>query len=131
VEILITEWALDSYLDLLNMGVFTQKDYWTILRPDVEKLRGYPADPVFQSNSKFWGPADVMGTTIRDGFKMKWHNLGNGRCQLRLPVAIIGNAYLCGAYVKSNPSAEAKALVRFTQHINLIRRGRAVVRGKL
>lgn len=44
MEIVITEWALQSYLDL--NGIFTDKEYREILRPDAElKFK----------NGKFWG----------------------------------------------------------------------------
>ena len=38
-KIIITEWALQSYVDLKYQGVFTDQEYWDTLRPDVELLR--------------------------------------------------------------------------------------------
>ena len=73
------------------------------IRPDVELLKqGLPlSNPKFRSSS-FWGPAqDLNGIEIPNGYKMKWHNMGNGRNQLRLTVAIMNErAYLCHAYLK-------------------------------
>lgn len=56
--VVITEWALDSYLNLKHGNVFTTQDYRTTIRPDVELLKlGLPSpDPKF-NNPKFWGPA--------------------------------------------------------------------------
>jgi hypothetical protein len=68
-EVVITEWALDSYLNLKANQAFTDHEYWTILRPDVELLKtGIPsAHPKFASstfgdppNSAFkHSPADI------------------------------------------------------------------------
>lgn len=57
-RVVITEWALDSYLDLEHRNVFTSHEYSTISRPDAELLAdGIPSPhPKFQS-SAFWGPA--------------------------------------------------------------------------
>jgi hypothetical protein len=109
LEIVITDWALDSYLHLLHSRVFTKEDYRNVLRPGVMKLKSYPSDVAF-SNDKFWGPAEVMGNGIAGGFKMKWRQVGSGRAQLRLPVAILGRqAYLCRAYVKANAARRTKS----------------------
>jgi hypothetical protein len=45
MEIVITEWALESYLDLKE--VFTKEEYLETLRPDVELLRDFPNNPKF------------------------------------------------------------------------------------
>jgi len=57
-RVIITEWALDSYLTLKHAQTFTDQEYWTVIRPDVERLHdGIPSnDPKFAS-SHFWGPA--------------------------------------------------------------------------
>src|SRR5262245_1681889 len=89
MKIVITEWGLDSYLDLLGNHVFDRSDYTQVLRPDVKRLLNYPGDPKF-GVSTFWGPAESPRGIVADGFKMKWHNLGPGRVQLRLCVAIVG-----------------------------------------
>jgi hypothetical protein len=133
VDIVITEWALDSYLELRNQKVFTPNEYKTILRPDVELLKNdYPAGPRFQ-NSKFWGPATDRGKkTIQYGFKMKWHQIGPGRIQLRLAVGIVGGiAYLCRGYVKSNDALDKREMARFKIHLRDILTGNYKHRGYL
>lgn len=132
-DVVITDWALGSYLDLKHRQVFTDQDYWTTLRPDVELLRtGIPSThPKFQ-NSKFWGPAKQGNVVLSGGYKMKWHQLGPGQIQLRLPVmAGTNTAFLCEAYVKASPAFERRKMARFKTHMNLINLGQYVYRGKL
>lgn len=84
--------------------MFDDSYCWQTLRPDVERLADYPGDPSFRQ-SRFWGPAtDKGGNVIQDGFKMKWRQVGPGRVQLRLMVAVTQapadprrRAYLCQA----------------------------------
>lgn len=131
MEIVITEWALDSYLDLKGRTAFTDAEYWQEIRPDVLRLKTYPTDPKF-TQSKFWSPAqDGSGNLIKDGFKMKWHQVGNGKIQMRLPVAMLSEALLCEAYVKENAKQEKRRLARFKVHMQLIRMGRYTERGRL
>jgi hypothetical protein len=131
LDIIITEWALDSYLELYSRQAFTRGEYQNTIRPDAERLRNYPADPRFQNN-KFWSPAvDRSNLPIPDGYKMKWHNMGNGKVQLRLPTAILSQAHLCEAYVKENPKQEMRKMARFKTHLQLIRAGRFTERGRL
>ena len=131
MQIVLTAWALDSYLDLKHRGVFTAQEYKQVIRPDVLLLKKFPGDPRFQ-NSKFWSQAtDRSGNRITDGFKMKWHNVGNGKSQLRLPVGIFAEAMLCEAYVKGNPKEEQRKLARFKTHLELIRRGQYTESGRL
>ena len=132
-DVVITDWALGSYLDLKHRQVFTDQEYWTVLRPDVELLRtGIPsAHPKFQS-STFWGPAKQGNVVLSGGYKMKWRGLGPGQVQLRLPVmAGTRSAFLCEAYVKANPATEQRKIARFKTHMNLISLGQYVYRGKL
>ena len=132
-DVVITEWALDSYLNLKHAQVFTDQDYWGTLRPDVELLKtGIPsADPKFQS-SAFWGPAKQGNVVLPGGYKMKWRNLGPGQVQLRLPVmAGQRQALLCEAYVKSSPAVDQRKMARFKTHMNLISQGRYTYRGTL
>src|SRR4051812_40018665 len=119
MEIVITDWALQSYLNLL--GVFTRDEYLNILRPDVELLAIYPNHPKFD-NDKFWGPCkDKSGKIIHQSHKMKWHNIGPGRVQLRLLVAIAHNkAHLCNAYVKDNDSTDKQEMAKLKTKICLI-----------
>ncbi len=131
MEIIITEWALDSYLDLKGRRVFSDQEYKQTIRPDVLRLKNYPADPKF-GVQQFWSIAECpSGVKIPDGFKMKWDKLGNGLVELRLPVAMIGDALLCEAYVKENPKYEQRRLARFKTHLQLIRLGRYTERGRL
>lgn len=131
MNIVITQWALDAYLDLRHKNVFTREEYKQKLRPDALLLRDFPEPPPF-GNGKFWSPAEYRGKFIKDGFKMKWHQIGNGRVQLRLPVALIdGNAFLCGAYVKQNAKQEARQLAKFSVQTNMIRSNRYTMCGRL
>jgi hypothetical protein len=132
-DVIITEWALDSYLNLKHTQTFTDQDYWQTLRPDVERLKtGIPSpDPKFQS-SAFWGPAKQGSVVLSNGYKMKWRNLGPGQVQLRLPVmAGHKEAFLCEAYVKSGPKVDQRKMARFKTHMNLISQGRYTYRGSL
>ena len=132
-RVIITDWALDSYLTLKHAQTFTDQQYWTVIRPDVERLRGgIPSrDPKF-GNAKFWGPAKYGNVVLPHGYKMKWHQLGSGNIQLRLPV-MTGTAevYLCEAYVKASAALEKRKMARFKTHMNLISLGRYVYRGDL
>ncbi|MES1207988.1 MAG: hypothetical protein ABUS79_18800 [Pseudomonadota bacterium] len=121
MEVVITEWALQAYLDLKKGGVFTRQEYRSVIRPDVERLKLFPNDPAFQK-SKFWGPAtDKAGNQIRHGFKMKWHQIGSGHMQLRLAVAILAaEALLCRAYVKDTTNTDKREMAKLKLHISLI-----------
>lgn len=131
MDIIITEWALQSYLDLKHKGVFTVKEYWQVIRPDVERLEDFPNDPKF-GHDKFWGPAtDKGGNKLPDGFKMKWRNIGPGKVQLRLSVAILRGAFLCDAYVKNSPQKDKRECAKLKRRINLIHQGKFKIRGKL
>jgi hypothetical protein len=67
MEIVITEWALQSYLELKD--TFTEKEYKEILRPDTSLLSEYPNHPKF-GNPKFWGPCkDKSGKIIHQDTK--------------------------------------------------------------
>jgi hypothetical protein len=126
VEIIITEWALQSYLDLVGRNAFSRDEYWEVLRPDVLLLRVYP-DHIKFGNGKFWSQVPE----IPGGFKMKWHQVGPGRVQLRLPVGLVTAAVLCEAYVKGGSKEERRRLARCKAHMQLIRQGRYDERGRL
>jgi hypothetical protein len=81
--VVITEWALDSYLEFKHAHVFTDAEYWTVLRPDVELLRtGIPSpEPKFASPT-FWGPAKQGSRVLLGVYKMKWRKIGPGQVQL-------------------------------------------------
>jgi len=131
--VVITDWALDSYLALKHAQAFTDQQYWGQIRPDVELLRGgIPSTNVKFANPKFWGPAKYGNVVLANGYKMKWHNLGVGQTQLRLPITTgSAVAFLCEAYVKANAAYEKRKMARFKTHMNLISQGRYVYRGDL
>ncbi len=124
MEVIITEWALNSYLELKAGRAFTAEEYWQKIRPDVLLLKEYPDHPKF-GQSNFWSQE------FPNGYKMKWHQMGDGRVQMRLPVGVFNFAFLCEAYVKESPKQEARKLARFKTHLQLIRLGRFTERGRL
>lgn len=103
----------------------------TRIQPDVKLLTVFPKDPKFR-NGKFWSTANEgKSKVIPDGYKMKWHQVGSGKVQLRLPVAIINQPYICEAYVKSNDKIDKRMMARFKTHLKLIRQGKFVKLGVL
>ena len=72
MEIIITEWALDSYLDLKGKQAFSDVEYRKSMRPDVLLLKNYPADPKFGQN-KFWSEA-------QDSAKLRIPNVKRRAC---------------------------------------------------
>ncbi len=90
-------------------------------------------------NDKFWGPATFKGQIIKYGHKMKWHNIGPGRNQLRLCVVIAETelsgkkkqrAFLCTSYIKDN-SAEKREMARLKIKIRKVLDGTYQYRGML
>lgn len=130
MDVVITDWALDSYLELKHERQFSTEDYRHTIRPDVLLLRIFPDPPQFGSN-KFWSPADSMGVRIAGGFKMKWHHLGERQIQLRLPVGMMEEAFLFHAYVKTDPKRESRYLAKFKTRLELVRQNRYTERGRL
>lgn len=138
MNIIITDWALNSYLELLGEH-FTRDDYLNILRPDAELLREYrgphhPLTPRKFGNPKFWGPCKDSKGIISGGYKMKWHNMGPGRIQLRLLVAITSDfdsAYLCQAYVKTGDARDRREMAKMKSRILRITDGEYTYRGEL
>ena len=130
MDIFITQWALDSYLDLKHRGVIDNNFYKSTLRPDVLLLANFPASPKF-SNGKFWSVATIGSVIVSDGFKMKWHHVGSGLVQLRLPVFHKRDFYLCQAYVKLNSSQDRREVAKFKARIQLILQGQYTVCGRL
>lgn len=130
MEVIITDWALQSYIELKDM--FTPREYYEVLRPDASLLKEYPNHPKFK-NPKFWGPCkDKSGKIIHLGYKMKWHNIGSGGIQLRLLVVIASDmAYLCNAYVKDNENTDFREMAKLKVKIQLIKEGKFVFRGRL
>lgn len=134
VDVVITEWAFQSYLDLKHKSVFTKQEYKTVLRPDAERLKqGFPSpDPKFRSPG-FWGPCtDNSGNTIQDGHKMKWRQIGSGHVQLRLLVALLqGKAFLCESYVKNSALVDKRYMAKMKIRIRDISKGTFTIRGFL
>jgi hypothetical protein len=140
MEVIITEWAKQSYLNLRNAQVFTREEYKNTLRPDAELLKIYPHDLKFKV-SNFWAPAvDVSNKSITNGFKMKWHNIGNGKVQLRLLVVIIDSeidnkieerSFLCESYVKTGSSQDKRQMEKLKIKIRRIAQGNFFYRGSL
>jgi hypothetical protein len=131
MDIVITSWALNSYLNLKHQNVFTDLEYRQKLRPDVLRLKVYPKDPKFK-NPKFWSAAtDKSSNRLGEGYKMKWHQVGSGKVQLRLTVGMIDPVYLCESYVKQNSKHDLRKLARFKTYLQLIRQGRFIECGRL
>lgn len=132
MDIIITQWALDSYLNIKSKHVFSSEEYQKIIRPNVMLLKKFPNAPQF-SNGKFWSVAqDLGGQVITNGYKMKWHQVGAGRVQLRLTVGIINNeCFLCEAYVKHDDKQDKRQIARFKTFLQLIQQNRYTIRGRL
>ena len=72
------------------------------------------------------------GINIPDAYKMKWRQIGPGRVQLRLLIAIMhGNAYMCESYVKSNDNVDKRYMARMKIRIRDIALGQYQKRGIL
>lgn len=131
MEIIITQWALNSYLDLTTQRVFGKNEYQHQIRPDVLLLKKYPNYIKFKQ-PKFWSIAQsANGQLIADGFKMKWHQMGQGKVQLRLPIGLLNKAFLCQAYVKQHSKYELRQLAKFKTHLQLIRQKQYIDCGRL
>lgn len=135
MDVNITEWATDSYFDLVvkQPPAISKDEYKNTIRPDVELLKreqGMPLqEPKFQ-NHGFWGAATSRGSTTLSGYKMKWRNFGSGNIQLRLCIAIVhrGNgeeAFLCRAYNKKG-NTEKREMARFKIHVAKILRNQSI-----
>lgn len=132
MDIIITEWALQSYLDLKHKRVFTKDEYYQYIRPDVELLReGFPSPHPKFNNGKFWGPATLDTKVVPHGYKMKWHQIGPGRVQLRLGVGMFDQAFLCRGYVKSDEKVDKREVARLKIHLRNIFLGQYSYRGAL
>jgi hypothetical protein len=134
MNVVITEWAFQSYLDLKHRKVFTKAEYKNTLRPNAELLKdGWPSSHAEFNNSRFWGPCtDRSGNTIQHGFKMKWRQIGSGNVQLRLLVALLnGKAYMCESYVKTNDNLDKRMMAKMKNRIRDITKGTFQQRGLL
>jgi hypothetical protein len=50
---------------------------------------------------------------------------------MRLPVGMFAEAFLCEAYVKTDPKKEKRMMAKFKTHLELIRRGQFTECGRL
>jgi hypothetical protein len=114
------------------LRIYRPKWIWPIHAAHGSKLKLFSRHIDF-NDAKFWGPAtDRGGKNIQNGYKMKWHNLGPGRVQLRLSVAILSSrAFLCRAYVKSSDAKDKREATKLKDHIQDIHFGRHQERGVL
>ncbi len=81
MQIVITDWALQSYLNLKHKHVFTNVEYWTTLRPDVELLKQYPYHSKFGLTG-FWGPVNQgHGVNTQNGYKVNYPPLKRQACE--------------------------------------------------
>lgn len=102
MDLVLTNWALDSYLELLKKHVFSKEEFLDVIYQDVLLLKDYPSNEKF-NQSKFWGIATLHNRSISDAYKMKWHNFGVGRVQLRLCIVILKKEiFVCNGYVKDD-----------------------------
>lgn len=133
MDIYLTQWGQNSYLNLIyKKRIFTNNEYRNLIRPDTLKLKNYPNDPAFQNSSFFHPAAFNNGVQIADGYKMKWGQLGSGKNELRVLVAIInGNAYICEGYEKTSVQGEQRKLAKFQAHIKKIKNGQWKSAGEL
>lgn len=131
LEIVITEWALQSYLDLLAAHAFTKEEYRTRIRPMVMMLKQWPNLPTELERDKAWSPATIDGRQLANCYKMKWHNLNDRKTkQMRLGVVILEEvAYLCRAY--TNKDTEHLEMLRLKAHAEKIGKGKFEWRGLL
>lgn len=132
MNIVLTDWATQAYADLKRKQVFTDQEYWAILRPDAELLKQFPTHVKFGVNG-WWGPANLgAGQYVTDGYKMKWDSIGPNNAELRLDIAILGStAYLCQAYVKKKLLDDYRQSANLERYINLIKSGSYIHRGYL
>ncbi len=130
LDIIITGWALRSYLRIRHADQLPDDEYWSTIRPDILRLRHLEDDPKFNV-AKFWSPAVGHGIGVQNGFKMKWHQVGNGQVQIRLPILLLEDAFLREAYVKDGDSTEKRALAKFAVHAQQIRNGNYEICGRL
>ncbi|MBS1958421.1 MAG: hypothetical protein JST80_03025 [Bdellovibrionales bacterium] len=134
MDVVITEWAFQSYLDLKHKRVFTSTEYKNKIRPSAELLKdGLPSPHSQFRNPKFWGPAtDLRGNPIANGYKMKWHNIGYGKVQLRLAVAHVDHqAFLCRSYVKIDEKTDRREMAKFKIQTRDLFMGKYVLRGHI
>jgi len=134
-RIIITEWAFDSYSDLVAKHVVVpdkrdRKYNYKQLRDDALLLRDYGTkkeSPKFR-NDKFW---EKFGTS-QELYEMKWHNFGPTKSQLRLHVYVrLPDVYLLQAYEKNSFSKQQREMIKSEDHVYYIDRRQFRFRGEL
>jgi hypothetical protein len=141
MDVILTEWGQLSYLDLIKVKAFTNTQYKKQIRPDAEKLKVYPNEPIF-SDSHRWGPAqDLGGNPIPEAFKMKWRQLGPAKnIKLRVCIAIcdfdedlkkVKKAFICEGYIKSTNKQDKRMSSKMKNRIRNIYKNQYVERGRL
>ncbi len=134
MDVNITSWALDSYMDLKSQNIFSDQEYKEILRPNVELLKaGLPLEYEKFKQDKFWGPVtDMSGLAVKGAYKMKWHNIGPGRVQLRLLIGIVHDAaWLCEAFVKSSDKIDKRFAAKMKIRMKDLNEGNVILRGRI
>jgi hypothetical protein len=132
MDLIITHWALNSYMELRHHHLLTEDDYWTVIRPDVLLLKdSYPSPHEKFNHSKFWSEATLNGERIQNAYKMKWHNIGSGKVQLRLCVVILNKKiYVCNGYVK-NDKSDPREMGKLKLKVEKIRENKFIKLGVL
>ena len=134
--IIITEWAFDSYLDLVGDYVIVSdpKDHkynYRQLRDDALLLKHFRManeSPKF-SKKNFW---EHFAGISQELFEMKWHNFGHARVQLRLHVYVRKkDIYLLQGYVKQDANKQKREMIKSEGYANYIGRGQFKFRGEL
>ena len=127
MELILTSWALNSYLELLGNHTFSKEEFFGIIKPDVLLLKdGFPSPHEKFKLPKFWGPATTKEGKIQNAYKMKWHNMGEGKVQLRLCVVILNHSiYVCNGYVKDDKS-DAREMAKLKGKVVRIKEGNFV-----
>lgn len=81
MKIVITQWALDSYLELVRHRVFSRQEYLTIIRPDVKLLKNYPKEN--STGLLYFKRRAHMTTQVRFKAKeSKKHFLSDNKCSI-------------------------------------------------
>src|SRR5574337_479790 len=128
--VVITQWALDSFLNIQLSQPMQGIDCWAFIMPDVLLLKHYPSNPKFD-DQQFWSNATYNREHIMDGHEMKWTQIHNHDIQLKLLVVIFDGVYIDSASVGHDQKFEKRRLAVFKTHVQLIRQGRYIECGVL
>ena len=75
--------------DIAGVGMIMDKPVFLQIFKLLKTDDPFDANHPRFSNAKFWGPATNKEQIIKYGYKMKRHNFGPGRNQLRLCIVIM------------------------------------------